>query len=149
MLKSPLQMLLMMAKTKWHIITLFLGPFFTKSLFKHFVCASLCLFYLFLCVKSIFPLTFLSGQIIDKDKRGKKNGRKCVVAVSSVLSTMFVFCICFVFCFLQLPVLLSCSEGALCVNQSQLSGKLADHAHAQHIIIAITRYTQIRGRGGK
>ena len=72
-----------------------------------------------------------------------------LVAVSSVLSTMFVFCICFVFCFLQLAVHLSCSEGALCVNQSQLSGKLADHAHAQHIIIAITRYTQIRGRGGK
>ena len=59
------------------------------------------------------------------------------VAVSSVLSTMFVFCICFVFCFLQLAVHLSCSEGALCVNQSQLSAKLADHVHAQDIIIAI------------
>ena len=45
------------------------------------------------------------------------------------------------YCFflLQLAVHLSStqSEGALCVNQSQLSAKLADHVHAQDIIIAI------------
>ena len=46
---------------------------------------------------------------------------------------LYLYC----FFYLQLAVHLSCSEGALCVNQSQLSSKLADHVHAQNIIIAI------------
>ena len=122
-------MLLMMAKTKWHIIALFLGPFFAKSLVKHFVCASLC-------------FVFVSLRLSDNcgygwDKRGKRNGRRASVVFSSLLSTYSSFVFILFFLLSAGSSSLLDSEGALCVNQSQLSSKLADHVHAQNIIIAI------------
>ena len=77
---------------------------------------------------------------MDGIKEGREMDGKASVAFSSInvftfinnVRLLYLYCV-----FFQLAVHLSCSEGALCVNQSQLSSKLADHVHAQHIIIPI------------